>query len=124
MTPTEIKALIDDQITNKTVAYSISNVEVGNLMKQMVDLFADVSPALPKFEIVPFENVPDIIIEWNAERIAKFGDAPHLEIEARDEDGVMRVQKGLEITVDLIDTTTIYHIDLGGDAVTGRVIIK
>lgn len=33
-----LKADIDAKITNKTAPYSISNIEVGNLMKQMVDL--------------------------------------------------------------------------------------
>lgn len=37
-TPSQIKSAIDQQITNKTAAYSISNVDVGNRMKEIVDL--------------------------------------------------------------------------------------
>lgn len=37
-TPTQVKSNIDSQVTNKTEAYSISNVEMGNTLKDIVDL--------------------------------------------------------------------------------------
>lgn len=39
-TPSQIKAGIDSEITNKTGAYSISHVDVGTRMKQIVDVAA------------------------------------------------------------------------------------
>jgi len=37
-TPSALKALIDSQVTDKTTPYSISNVDVGERMKDIVDL--------------------------------------------------------------------------------------
>src|SRR4051812_6510139 len=37
-TPADLKALIDAQITDKTLPYSISNVDVGDRLKDIVDL--------------------------------------------------------------------------------------
>lgn len=37
-TPTSLKNLIDEQITDKTLPYSIDNVDVGQRMKDIVDL--------------------------------------------------------------------------------------
>lgn len=124
LTPTEIKGSIDQLITNPTIAYSIDNVDVGNLLKSMVDLFADVSPSVPKFEIVPFDSVADITILWTEDRKAKFGDVAQLTVEMLDADGVLRLQQGLEILPDSLVNTSSYHIDFGGGVQTGRVIIK
>lgn len=116
-----LKAKIDADITNKTAPYSISNVDVGVDMKAMIDLMVSlVTPAAP--EIVPFTNQTQVVIAWNATRIAKFGAAGDFVVEILGDDTKYR-QSQVEIVPDNITATTQYTITLGQQC-SGRIVIK
>lgn len=113
-----VKEAIDEQITNKTAAYSISNVDVGERLKDIVDL------TLPKEEVIRFYNESVLIIDWTDERKQKFGSNADFIIETQDADGKYRRKYGLEIYPDDPDNTTFFHIDLGGGNQSGRLTIR
>ena len=66
-TPTSVKAAIDEQITNKTLPYSIDNVDVGERLKDIVDLFTPIQfettydrvAYLTNPDAAPFQNADD-----------------------------------------------------------------
>lgn len=72
-------------------------------------------------EIIPFDNVATVTIQWNAARKARFGDAAVIYIEILGEDGKYR-NSAVEVVPDVAVNTTQYVADLGGLA-TGRVVI-
>jgi len=63
MTAAGLKILIDQQITDKTQPYSISNVDEGNLLKSIVDLLS-----ASKYEVIPFTDQTSLTVDWTADR--------------------------------------------------------
>jgi hypothetical protein len=116
-TAAQLKILIDQQITDKTQPYSISNIDEGNRLKDIIDLIVG-----SRFEVIPFTNQTSLTITWTDERKENFGLGMFV-VEALSDDGKYR-QIYSEVQPDSITNTTEYIIDLGGTAQTGRLIIK
>lgn len=92
---------------------------IDQILAPEVDLQEDVSG---KNEIIPFDNVQQLVIPWTSERKARFGEAAVIYVEIVGSDGVYRNQY-VEMKPDDILLTTQYSGDLG-EVSTGRVIIS
>lgn len=117
-TADNIKALVDSGIIDKTLPYSITKEEVGQILKDIVDLIQS-----SKAEIVMFVNQSSIQIPWNTTRKNNFGLGAIFIVELLGDDGIFRQMNQVEIVPDNITTPTTYTINLGGNA-TGRILIR
>jgi hypothetical protein len=73
-------------------------------------------------EIIPFENVDQILIPWNANRKARFGAGATFSVEIWT--GTAYQAVSVSVSPDSIDNTTYYLINLAGNVEMGRVIIS
>lgn len=64
-------------------------------------------------EVIMVVNADELILPWNATRIARFGDAGVFYTETQGEDGVWR-RVAVEIVPNNIVNTTSYRFDFGG----------
>lgn len=72
-------------------------------------------------EVIPFTNISDVTIAWNAERKAKYGAAGVFYVEMLGEDGIYR-QTAVQAVPDSVTNTTQYTFSFGAPS-SGRIII-
>lgn len=118
LTADQIKTLVDIGIINKTAPYSIDHLDVGVILKNIIDFIQN-----SKVEIITFVNQSSIEITWNATRQINFGLGAIFLVEILSEDGVFRQSNQIEIVPDDITSPSKYTINLGGSA-TGRILIR
>lgn len=73
-------------------------------------------------EIIPFENVDQVLVPWNTSRKAKFGAGATFSVEIWT--GAKYQTVAVEVSPDNIDNPTYYLINLAGVVERGRVIIS
>lgn len=73
-------------------------------------------------EIIPFENVDQVLIPWNANRKTRFGAGASFTVEVWTGTNYQTV--AVSVSPDDIDNTTYYLINLAGMVERGRVIIS
>lgn len=81
-----------------------------------------VAISTPSNEVIPFENVDEILIPWNANRKAKFGAGATFVVEIWN--GSYYQAASVQVSPDDINNTTYYLINLAGVVERGRVIIS
>ena len=78
--------------------------------------------SFPSNEIIPFENVDQIIVPWNSNRKSRFGAGASFIVEIWTGSAYQAVS--VSISPDDIDNTTYYTINLAGVVERGRIIIS
>lgn len=73
-------------------------------------------------EIIPFENVDQVLIPWNTNRKTRFGAGATFSVEIWT--GTVYQTVSVSVSPDSIDNTTYYLINLAGIVERGRVIIS
>lgn len=73
-------------------------------------------------EIIPFENVDEVLIPWNTNRKTRFGAGASFTVEVWT--GTTYQTVAVSVSPDSIDNTTYYLINLAGLVERGRVIIS
>ncbi len=73
-------------------------------------------------EIIPFENVDQVLIPWNTNRKTRFGAGATFSVEIWT--GTIYQTVSVSVSPDDIDNTTYYLINLAGIVERGRVIIS
>lgn len=74
-------------------------------------------------EAIPFSGVSFVDVNWTPARRACFGEGAVIQVEILNSEGEAEVVT-VDIEPDSIFLTTMYHIDLGGENQTGRVLIS
>ena len=117
-TASQIKNSIDAIITTKTQPYSINNVDVGELLKDIMTFIDN-----KQVEVIQFSNQSVVSVAWTDDRKIKFGAGTKIVAELLGDDGVYRQTASIQVSPDNITNTMVYTVDLGGSGITGRLLL-
>lgn len=81
-----------------------------------------VAASSPANEVIPFENVDEVLIPWNSNRKYRFGEGATFTVEIWN--GTYYQAVAVQVSPDDINNTTYYTINLAGVIERGRVIIS